>query len=281
MKKFLFGLFLATSCGHIDETKSITVGPSPTAKPNVPRATVVEIPGPKGEAGPSCVVKPVDGGTEITCGESVVVIPNAKNGVDGINGQDSTIAGPKGDPGIDGEDSTVAGPQGVAGSNGVSCSSLPIQGGFKVTCGSNVSRYLIGGNPNIVYIPKNFESSVVYSTSFNEPFITLPATFALNALAANISSGANGRISILLDGVSYCYQSSVGTKNFNYIGSTGNSTLCHSTSAVINAASVRPVSFGVALVQISFEHRSDLSTRWQLTRSPAFYFTTAKEIVFN
>lgn len=167
-----------------------------------------------------------------------------------------------GEAGSDGQD----GADGVDGSDGTSCSSAPIEGGFTITCGSTVTRYLLPVAPDFYVVPQSFQNSVPYNINVYKENVDLPSSFTLAALVNNIGGGANGKITIQIEGISYCYQSQVGSKNFNYIGERADGLACQ-TQPFAHVNNGAPTIAYLKNAQIILEHRSDLASRWLLSRA--------------
>lgn len=108
-----FQLCAGCSSSETDHDKSCYHG-CPQDTNDQPAPVVVQLPGKDGQ---SCTVTPVDGGSEITCGDSKTFVANGPAGTNGANGSDGAVGqtGAKGDTGdtgsagksgTDGKDST-------------------------------------------------------------------------------------------------------------------------------------------------------------------------------
>lgn len=204
--------------------------------------------------------------------------PQGPAGANGADGQDGA-QGPQGVAGATGPQGP-AGPQGATGAAGVSCSSASISGGFSITCGGSTSYYIIPSSSCDASLPRDFVSSVQYNLPVASTNVALPSSFDLNALTANVGSGANGRITLNVNGTSYCYQSSVGTKRFSYIGTLNpGSPNCNSGAAVTSGSA--PTGINVSSMWVLFEHRSDLASRWLLSRSISVKACSNKTLSLN
>ena len=98
-----FQLCAGCSSSETDHDKSCYHGcPQDDTQPNT-----VEVPLP-GKDGQSCSVAQVDGGSEITCGDSKAFVENGSNGSTGAKGDtgDTGAKGDKGDQGVSGQNGT-------------------------------------------------------------------------------------------------------------------------------------------------------------------------------
>lgn len=186
-----------------------------------------------------------------------------------------TNNGPQGVPGNDGTN-------GEAGNDGQSCSSKVFQGGFEITCGSETNRYLIPISSTQAIIPQNFTSGVPYILNIFKSDVELPDSFTLDALVSNMGGGANGRISLQIGNDYYCYQSQIGTKNFTYKGRRVDSQVCSRQGSGFNDFDtlVAPT-IDVNTINLILEHRSDLASRWLLTRPIELYVDNSQVLDIN
>lgn len=178
---------------------------------------------------------------------------DGRDGVDGVNGVD----------GRDGQDGAT-GPAGAPGTNGTSCSAGTFENGIVMTCGTTETYYTLPTDDTTSEVTKAFKNSIPYNILLTGNNVALTSSFRLDGLRGSIGSGANGRITLNINGKSYCFQSQVGTKTFRYIGTTV-STLCNSPAIIEEY--LLPVSVNIKTLYVALEHRSDTPSRWLMDRN--------------